>query len=119
MWIMTPFGFYSAVQKHGTDFITIRARVGGDLTLLKEKYMPELSAEKAGGGTDYQYRATISKEAFAEGMKKLALDVNYDNFKSETARVSGYPRANVYHDIWDVHFDMERKIKGATSKLKR
>lgn len=46
MWLMTPIGFFSIVEKpydrhDGT--LTVRARVEGDLVELKNRYLPELS----------------------------------------------------------------------------
>lgn len=109
MWVFTPEAFFSAVQKYGTDFITVRARVQGDLDKLR-KYMPGLGPEQKGGGTDYPFRATVSKADFKEGMAKLADTVDYDNFKSETARVSGHDRAHIYHEVWDVHYSMTKRL---------
>ncbi len=117
MWIFTPNGFYSAVQKYGTDHITIRSRVSGDLDKLRE-FMPGLGKEQKGGGTDYPYRATVSKADFAEGMKRLAETVDYDNFKGETMRVSGRAREEIYHKVWDIHFDMEGKIKKREAEIR-
>jgi hypothetical protein len=52
MWLFTNIGFFSAVQKSGTDCLTIRSRVKGDLETLREKYLPELSPTIGHGGTD-------------------------------------------------------------------
>ena len=40
MWLFTTFGFFSAVQKPGDDFLTIRGRSAKDLDRLREKYLP-------------------------------------------------------------------------------
>lgn len=100
MWLFTSIGFYSAVQKPGDDFLTVRARVGKDLDNLRQRYMPDLGATVAGGGTDYPFRATISHAAFAAGLAELAKDIDYTNFKSEVGRQMGYERAHVYGDVW-------------------
>jgi hypothetical protein len=109
MWLFTPFGFFSAVRKRGTDFLTVRARAAGDLERLRERYMPELSATITGGGTDYPYRATISHEAFAQGLARAARDIDYHNFKDEVAARQGYDRAHVYGKVWGVLLDLERE----------
>lgn len=64
--------------------------------------MPELSDTITGGGTDYPYRATISHEAFAEGLAKIGRDIHYGNFKNEVARTQGFEREILYHDVWEV-----------------
>lgn len=45
MWIITPLGFFSIVQKPGdvpTGTLTIRARVRSDLEALKAAVLPGL-----------------------------------------------------------------------------
>ena len=74
------------------------------------KYMPGLSAEQEGGGTDYPRRATVSKADFRVGMANLADTVDYDNFKSRVAQVAGQLRASIYHEIWDIHYGMTQRL---------
>jgi hypothetical protein len=71
MWLFTTIGFFSAVQKSGTDDLTIQVRVRDDLDRLRAKYLPELGPTKVGGGTDYPYRATVSHDAFARACGKM------------------------------------------------
>ena len=59
MWLFTPDGFYSIVQKPGYDHLTVRSRVASDLDILREKFMPTLSATDEGTGTDYRFRASL------------------------------------------------------------
>ena len=102
MWLITTFGFFSAVQKPGDAELTVRARVRADLEALREKYAPALGEITESAGTDYPFRARITHEAFAEAVRRAALDVHYDNFKSEVARVQGWGREGVYAKVWSV-----------------
>ena len=100
MWITTTIGFFSVVQKRNTDHVTIRARARGDLDRLREHYLPELSETLDHVGTDYPYRATATHEQWAEAMRRLCMDLDYDNFKNAVARDMGWTRERVYHNVW-------------------
>ena len=108
MWIFTDVGFFSIVQKWGTDFLTVRARVAGDLDRLREKYMPELSGTETTPRNDYPFRATIGHEAFAVGLASLARNLHYDNFKNHVAKTMGYERESVYHDVWAAMLNLQK-----------
>lgn len=107
MWLFTTIGFFSAVQKPGTDFVTIRARVKTDLDNLRERYLPELSPSIGHAGTDYPWRATATHPQFAAALVKIACDVQYANFKDEVAKQQGKARAHRYHKVWSALYDME------------
>ena len=112
MWLMTPIGFFSIVEKpydrhDGT--LTVRARVEGDLAELKSRYLPELSEIKANQGTDYRYRAVAPREAVARALSQLTLDLDYSNFKDEVERVQGYERTRVYGEVWRHLHEMQPK----------
>ena len=113
MWIFTTFGFFSVVQKGGDPVLTIRARAAGDLDRLREKYLPELSPTKTGGGTDYPYRATVGHSAFAAALVKIVGDLHYSNFKSAVAKTMGYERESVYSKVWQVLLNLEKEANGA------
>ena len=100
MWLFTTIGFFSVVQKSGTDFLTIRARSKTDLDNLRSKYLPELSATVSGSGTDYPFRGKVSHSVFADAMVKMVADIKYDNFKSEVDRKMGHERERIYSDVW-------------------
>ncbi len=112
MWLFTTIGFFSAVQKPGTDFITIRARVRNDLDTLREKYLPDLSPTIAKAGTDYPWRATIAHAKFAEALGKIALDIDYGNFKDAVAKRQGKSRAHRYGKVWSALYDMPEEMPG-------
>ena len=109
MWILSPVGFFSAVQKPGDTHLTIRVRVKADLDALRERYFPELGETQIGGGTDYPYRATAEKEPFAAALGRIAMDIDYDNFKNEVKKQQGPSRARAYGEVWSALYDLEAK----------
>jgi len=100
MWIFTTFGFFSVVQKPGTDYLTIRSRTRDDLDALRARYLPTLSKTITGGGTDYPFRATVAHDELADAMVEIVRDVTYANFKSEVQHAAGEHRAHVYGRVW-------------------
>lgn len=103
MWLMTPVGFFSVVQKPGdaqARVLTVRARVRADLEALRERVLPELGPIRAHQGTDYAYRAQAPQAAVARALAALVMDVAYDNFKNEVNRVQGHDRAHAYGEVW-------------------
>lgn len=103
MWIITPLGFFSIVQKtddvaRGT--LTVRARVRGDLEALQAFALPGLGKITESKSTDYRFRATALRSQVEAGMAKLAQQLSYSNFKDQVAKVQGPVRADVYHHIW-------------------
>ncbi|HZU35487.1 MAG TPA: hypothetical protein VFA18_06255 [Gemmataceae bacterium] len=109
MWIFTTCGFFSIVQKPNTTHLTVRSRARLDLDHLRTQYLPELSATVANAGTDYPYRATVSHEAFAKALSRIARDIDYGNFKDEVAARMGHERASVYGRIWSALLDLEQE----------
>jgi len=107
MWLMTNFGFFSVVQKPGDELLTVRTRVKKDLEMLREKYIPGLGEIIDTPKADYQFRTRVQKEVFAEAMRKVALDISYDNFKNSVVKVQGSKRAHIYHDVWSTLWDLK------------
>jgi 8-oxo-dGTP pyrophosphatase MutT (NUDIX family) len=104
MWIINRIGFFSVVEKpedSKTKTVTVRARVRSDLDALRAKYLPSLGPTLDHGGTDYPFRAKAPKADFADALSRLALDIDYDNFKNEVAKKQGHGRADLYHELWD------------------
>lgn len=106
MWLITTIGFFSAVRKPGTDFLTVRARVARDLDNLRRKYLPDLSPTIGHAGTDYPWRATIAHEKFAAALAAMVMDINYANFKNEVAVRQGKARAHRYAKVWSALYDL-------------
>ncbi len=109
MWLFTTIGFFSVVQKPGDDFLSVRARVAEDLDRLREEYMPELSGTVVWPGADYRYRAFISHEDFARGLARLAMDIDYGNFKAAVGQRQGYDRELVYSQIWGIMLGLQEE----------
>ena len=110
MWLMTPTGFYSIVEKptdkkQGT--LTIRARVRSDLVELKQTFCPSLGTSTESGDTDYRFRATAKRADLAHALAQMIEKLDYGNFKSEVAKRQGVGRAHLYHDVWDVLYRMQ------------
>jgi hypothetical protein len=94
MWLLTPFGFFSIVQKHDDDdTLTVRARVRSDLINLKATLLPELGKIGESHDTDYRFRAKAPRKAVADAMSKMAMTLDYSNFKDQVAKVQGGKRA--------------------------
>jgi hypothetical protein len=102
MWIFTPFGFFSIVQRRGDKTLTVRARAKGDLDLLRESYLPSLSPTVATPKADYPHRATVNHQSLATALGRLARNIDYPNFKDEVRRVQGDDREQVYERVWSV-----------------
>ena len=100
MWLFTTFGFFSAVQKPGDDFLTIRGRSAKDLDRLREQYLPSLGPTTTKGGTDYPCRARASHEDLAEAMGAIVGDIQYSNFKGAVGKEMGSERSGTYHNVW-------------------
>jgi 8-oxo-dGTP diphosphatase len=107
MWLATQHGFYSIVRKQGESRLTVRARVAEDLDVLRKHFLPELSPTVTGAGTDYPFRGTCSAAAFAAAQVKLALDIDYANFKQRVGQVQGAGRSGVYGQAWAVFKKLE------------
>ena len=101
MWLLIAEGFFSIVQKEGEKELCVRARVGADLDRLRQTYLPTLGETVETPGSDYRYRAWISREDLAEGIGEIVRNLNYSNFKNEVARRDS-SRAHVYGKVWSV-----------------
>ena len=110
MWLLTPQGFFSIVEKPddaARGSLTVRARVRSDLDSLRAAVLPELETIEESENTDYRYRARAPRAAVAAAMARLAETLDYSNFKSVVARRQGATRAKLYHDVWDVLYRMQ------------
>lgn len=106
MWLTTPIGFYSIVEKvwdKDEGQLTVRARVQEDLEALRDRYLPSLGPILEDPRSDYRFRARAPKEAVAEAVAALLRGVDYDNFKGAVAIRQGAARASVYHRAWEVY----------------
>lgn len=106
MWVMTTGGFVSAVQETGEpDKVSVRARDRQSLqTLLDtvETVVGEDAPEiRTGEGTDYPYRVTVTKKAFAHYLAFEVIEyLKYDNFKSAATASRGEKWHDALMDTW-------------------
>jgi hypothetical protein len=110
MWILTPIGFFSVVQKpldRAHDALTLRARIRADLEALQSNWLPELGTIRETRNSDYRFRASAPKAAVAAAMARAVQAIGYDNFKDEVARRQGYGRAQVYSQVWDTLYGLQ------------
>lgn len=102
MWIFSSTGFVSVVEDVADrNRLVVRARIAGDLDSLRS-YVANLSATVSTPTRDYPYRAYCSREDLSAGLAKLAVDIDYSNFKGEVMRTQGLPRERVYEQVWSV-----------------
>lgn len=105
MWLITPIGFFSIVQKPEDverDTLTVRARIESDLDNLRNGPLPLLGPTMINTGTDYPYRAIAPKKDVAKALSELTLEMDYSNFKQEVANRQGNARAHLYGELWHV-----------------
>jgi hypothetical protein len=104
MWLFTTCGFFSVVEKpedHGTEMVTIRARVRADLEMLRDRYLPDLGPIRDTPENDYACRARVRRDSLGAALARLTQEIDYANFKGEVARRQGYAREQIYHDVWE------------------
>ena len=108
MWLFFHSGVVSVVcGKRGESKLCVRARVATDLAAFRRLFCPELSRTTSGGGSDYPFRAWVLREAMAVALGRLALALDYPNFKAEVARRMGKGRASIYSKVWSVLIELE------------
>lgn len=110
MWLITPTGFYSIVEKPAdrkTDRLTIRARVRSDLVAMKRLFLPSLGRISDSADTDYRFRATAPRKEVERALMQMVASLNYANVKTEVAMRQGVERAHVYHDVWEILHAMQ------------
>lgn len=110
MWLITPIGFFSVVQKaedKQRDTLTVRSRVRGDLAALKQHYLPSLGPIQESHDSDYRFRAVAPRDDVSAAMSRLVESLDYSNFKSEVAKKQGHKRAGLYHQVWDVLYQLQ------------
>lgn len=96
MWLCLNDAFISIVQKNPRDknTLTIRARRCGDI----HRFIPGAKVTEK-GGTDYQFRAQVSRKQVADAMVRRLMAVNYSNFKNS---VRDNQLHNAYSGVWSV-----------------
>lgn len=111
MWLITPTGFFSVVQKPSdvaANTLTVRARVRQDLEALREQFLPGLSEIEESPRNDYRFRAVAPRAEVAAALADMVARLDYSNFKSEITKVQGHKRAHLYHEVWDVLYQLQK-----------
>lgn len=110
MWVITPRGFYSAVQdKADPETIVVRARVHADLAALC-KMVPRKVKIIDNEGTDYPFRIRLSRAEWTQAAMELAAEIDYTNVKNAVAERQGHDRAAAYSRIWGVLLGLEQRF---------
>ncbi len=110
MWLMTPLGFFSIVQKaedikRGT--LTVRARNETDIDNLRNGPLRTLGPTITNAGTDYACRAIAPREDVAKALSELAMGLDYANFKTEVGKRQGKARAHLYGEVWNTLYKLQ------------
>lgn len=112
MWVFTTVGYFSVTRDTShPDRLQVRARVKGDLDLLRSSYLPELTPTIQLPGRDYPYRGYCTKEQWGGALVQISMALDYGNFKSEVTKKQGLAREQLYAQVWSVMFNAEDKIR--------
>jgi hypothetical protein len=118
MWLFTPFGFFSIVDKNDPKHpgcLCVRTRTTEDIVNLRLRYFEgedrPMSPVESFVGTDYAYRVYVPRAVMAQVMWEITDDVDYTNFKSEVGKVQGHDRAHDYMGIWQIMMSVQNKAR--------
>ena len=103
MWLITPRGFYSAVNdpaRPGT--VKVRSRVREDLEALCELAPMRRYANRIEESlwNDYRFRIYVKKRHWRRTLPLLADEITYGNHKDEVKARQGPERAAIYSNVW-------------------
>lgn len=121
MWVMTKHGFFSIVEKpedKADGMLTIRARVENDLIAIRQ-FIPSPGEIVASTNTDYPFRVRAHKVDVAYALLKIAMNINYGNFKDQVFRMQGIERSNIYTSIWSTLRELQLPSCAKTSEQPR
>jgi len=108
MWIATQDGFFSAVQhREFPDMLVVRARSRSDLVRLT-RIVIGTEIIKSPPGSDYPYRALLTKPQWSGYLDVATAEINYDNFKNRIHDVND-ERASTYMAVWSNMLRIEQE----------
>ena len=112
MWLVTDIGFYSIVQKPWDikeDTLTVRGRVKDDMNALYKLIPQQDQFTKITHNPmdDYAFRFRASRKAVAKAINKLVTNLKYENFKNQVTKTQGHDRSFLYHEVWDVLYQLQ------------
>jgi hypothetical protein len=95
MWLCLSDSFFSIVDKAvAPDCLVVRARRQGDI----ERHFPKATVHRT-PGSDYLFRAEITREEIADRLSELVLLTDYPNFKDS---VKDDKLHSAYSRIWGI-----------------
>lgn len=101
MWLMTKYGFYSAVaDRDRPDGVVVRARARKDLEQLCE--LGGLDPDVIVGPnshSDYRWRIFMGRDRWEPLVGQLVANIDYPNFKSAVGERDPR-RAGIYGNVW-------------------
>jgi hypothetical protein len=116
MWLFTTCGFFSVVaHRDEPDTIVVRARLREDLEALRVHHLPDMEIVE-GGGTDYAYRAFVSRDEWEHIAQQLARGIDYPNFKTAVSERRGPDLAHPYYEVWRVMHRVQSEASGKSSR---
>ena len=116
MWLFTTIGFFSVVaHRDDADTLLIRARVRGDLDALRVHHLPDIEILED-AGTDYAFRAMVSRDEWEYAAQQMVRDIDYPNFKQAVSERQGPDRAHAYYEIWRVMHRVQSSASGNNSR---
>jgi len=118
MWVISKYGFASAVQHlDKPGWVLVRARDRGDLeefcSVARDCDVPGFSEEEIeeNRSADYRFRMTVKDEDWAELVMVIAVGIDYPNFKNVVAEVD-QDRAAVYSSVWSELLKIQQPDSG-------
>ena len=116
MWMFTTIGFYSVVA-HAEEprTVIVRARARADLENLRREHLPDLEIIE-NGGTDYAFRAYVSRDEWEHAARQMAEAIDYPNFKDAVVARQGFERAGFYVEVWETMQRLQAAARGSRSR---
>ncbi len=101
MWVFSRDGFFSVVHDLycEPDEVMILARKKEDLKKLTEKIEGDTGLILEFTHSDYRYRMAVKKIAWAEYLRRCAMDIDYDNYK-KLIDPKDQERLDTYSSCW-------------------
>ncbi len=114
--MFTTIGFFSVVV-HADEprSLIVRARAREDLENLRREHLPDLEIVE-NGGTDYAFRAYVSRDEWEHAAQQMAAAVDYPNFKDAVVARQGLERAGFYVEIWETMQRLQSTANGRSSR---
>lgn len=109
MWVITTRGFFSAVEKpedRADGMLTVRARNKADIYALAQ-IIPGAEPYRLDSFTDYEWRLRCTAGEWATALARLALEIDYSNFKTAVGARQGKKRAGIYSRVWSALLSLE------------